>query len=145
MSQGESKAVSCSVVSNSLGPVDCSPPGSSVHGMSQARILEWVAIPLLQGIFLTQGSNSGLLHCRRTLYHLSHQGEDSIMGFRPPGNRGKALLLLQPPSLWSFMVAALVYQVSWPSPVTTGRAWDTGRVSWGPAATGCFWVTWGDH
>ena len=25
-------------------PVDCSPPGSSVHGISQARILEWVAI-----------------------------------------------------------------------------------------------------
>ena len=26
-------------------PVDCSPPDSSVHGISQARILEWVAIP----------------------------------------------------------------------------------------------------
>ena len=29
---------------------------------------------LLQGIFLTQGSNLGLLHCRQILYHLSHQG-----------------------------------------------------------------------
>ena len=29
---------------------------------------------LLQGIFLTQGSNPGLLHCRQTLYCLSHQG-----------------------------------------------------------------------
>ena len=29
---------------------------------------------LLQGIFLTQGSNPGLLHCRQTLYHLRHQG-----------------------------------------------------------------------
>ena len=29
---------------------------------------------LLQGIFPTQGSNSGLLHCRQTLYHLSYQG-----------------------------------------------------------------------
>ena len=28
---------------------------------------------LLQGIFLTQGSNLGLLNCRQTLYHLSHQ------------------------------------------------------------------------
>ena len=28
---------------------------------------------LLQGIFLTQGSNSGFLHCRQILYHLSHQ------------------------------------------------------------------------
>ena len=37
-------------------PMDGSPPGSSVHRISQARILEWVAI-FLQGIFLTQGSN----------------------------------------------------------------------------------------
>ena len=29
---------------------------------------------LLQGIFPTQGSNPGLLHCRQVLYHLSHQG-----------------------------------------------------------------------
>ena len=49
-------------------------PGSSVHGISQARILEWVAIPFIQGIFLTQGSNPGLLHCRQILYQLSHQG-----------------------------------------------------------------------
>jgi len=43
--------------------MDCSPPGSSVHGISQARILEWVAI--FQGIFPTQGSN---LHLLRLLY-----------------------------------------------------------------------------
>ena len=30
-------------------PVDCSPPGSSVHGILQARILEWVAIPFSRG------------------------------------------------------------------------------------------------
>ena len=30
-------------------PVDCSPPGSSVHGISQARTLEWVAIPFAGG------------------------------------------------------------------------------------------------
>ena len=30
-------------------PVDCSPPGSSVHGVLQARILEWVAIPFSRG------------------------------------------------------------------------------------------------
>ena len=30
-------------------PMDCSPPGSSVHGISQARILEWVAIPFSRG------------------------------------------------------------------------------------------------
>ena len=42
--------------------MDCSPPGSSVHGILQARTLEKVA--LLQGIFPTQGSNLGLLHCQ---------------------------------------------------------------------------------
>ena len=36
-------------------PMDCSPPGSSVHGILQARILEWVAIFSPQGIFLAQG------------------------------------------------------------------------------------------
>ena len=41
-------------------PMDYSPPGSSVHGIFQARILEWVAIP--QGIFPTQGLNLRLLH-----------------------------------------------------------------------------------
>ena len=55
-------------------PVHCSLPGSSIHGTFQARVLEWVAIFLLQWIFPTQGSNLGLPHCRQTLYHLSHQG-----------------------------------------------------------------------
>ena len=31
--------------------MDCSPPGSSVHGISQARILEWVAISFSAGLF----------------------------------------------------------------------------------------------
>ena len=34
---------------------------------------------LLQRIFLTQGSNPGLPHCRQTLYHLSHQGSPSFV------------------------------------------------------------------
>ena len=47
----------CSVESNSVDPVDGSHPGSSIHGILQARILEWVAIPFSRGIFPTQGSN----------------------------------------------------------------------------------------
>ena len=34
---------------------------------------------LLQGIFLTQGLNPGLLHCRQILYHLNHQGSPRIL------------------------------------------------------------------
>ena len=45
-------------------PMDCGLPGSSVHRILQARILEWVAIPFSRGFFPTQGSNPGLLHCR---------------------------------------------------------------------------------
>ena len=55
-------------------PMDCSPPTFPVHGILQARILEWVHISYSKGFFLTQGSNLGLLYCRRILYHLSHQG-----------------------------------------------------------------------
>ena len=40
-------------------PMDCHPPGSSVHGILQTRILEWV--PLHQGIFPIHGSNRRLL------------------------------------------------------------------------------------
>ena len=36
-------------------PMDCSPPGSSVHGILQARILEWIAIPFPRG-----SSNPGI-------------------------------------------------------------------------------------
>ena len=39
----------CSVMSNSLQSIDCRLPGSSVHGILQARILKWVAIASSQG------------------------------------------------------------------------------------------------
>ena len=42
-------------------PMDCGLPGSSVHGISQARILEWVAISFCRRSSLTQGLNLGLL------------------------------------------------------------------------------------
>ena len=90
---------SCPTLSDSM---DCSLPGSSVHGIFQARVLEWVAIvfaqscpvlclpmdcspwnylrqnpgvgsrSLLQRIFPTQKSNPGLPHCRLILYQLSY-------------------------------------------------------------------------
>ena len=65
-------------------PMDCSPPGYSVHGIFQARILEWVAISCFREIFLTLGSNPLLLH-------LLYQQEDSphdLLGF-PGGCSGK--------------------------------------------------------
>ena len=64
--------VSGAVLSNSLWPHDCSLPGSSVHGILQASILEWVVIPFSRGS-IQQGLNPSLPHCRWILYHLSHQ------------------------------------------------------------------------
>ena len=49
--------------------MDWSPPVSSVHGILQARILEWMAIPFFRWSLL----NQGLLHCRWTVYCLRHQ------------------------------------------------------------------------
>ena len=48
-------------------PMDCSPPGSSVHGILQARESSY---SLVQQIFPIQG----FLHCKQILYSLSHQG-----------------------------------------------------------------------
>ena len=107
----QSESESCSVMSDSLWPHGLY---NTVHGILQARILEWVAFPfsrgsfnpgieprsptlqadfclpaepqekpkntgvgslsLLQGIFPTQESNQGLLHCRQIFYQLSYQG-----------------------------------------------------------------------
>ena len=56
-------------------PMDCSLPGSSIHRIFQARILEWAAISFSLGSSRprdqTQGSNPRLLHSRQTLYRLS--------------------------------------------------------------------------
>ena len=66
-------AVVCLVAQASLtfcNPIDCGPPGFSVHGILLARKLELDCHALLQGIFPTQG----LLHWRQSLYQLSSQG-----------------------------------------------------------------------
>ena len=54
---------SCPTLCN---PMDCSPPGSSVHGESPGKNTGMGCHALLQGIFPTQGSNPGLLNCRWT-------------------------------------------------------------------------------
>ena len=72
----------------SCNPMDCSPPGSCVHGLFQARILEWVAISFSSRPeywsgypFLSPGDlpNPGLPHCRQILYQLSHKGSPRIL------------------------------------------------------------------
>ena len=62
--------------------MDC-PPGSSVLGFSPGKNTGVGYRALLQGIFPTQGSNPGLLHCRQILYPLSHQASPRIVEWVP--------------------------------------------------------------
>ena len=55
-------------------PIHCSLPGSSVHGIFQARVLEWIVFSFSRGSSQPRARTWVLLHCRQTLYHLSHQG-----------------------------------------------------------------------
>ena len=59
--------LSCSVMSDSLGPHGL--PGSSVHGISQARILEWVGISFPSGSSWPRDWTCISCICRQILYH----------------------------------------------------------------------------
>ena len=66
-------------------PMDCSQPGSSVHGILQARVLEWVAIPFSRGSSQPRDwTQLGLLNCRHILYCLNHQGSPTLKPFPRP-------------------------------------------------------------
>ena len=59
--------------------MDCSPPGSSVHGNSPGKNTGVDYHALFQGVFPTQGLNPSRLHCSQILYHLSHDGSPRIL------------------------------------------------------------------
>ena len=88
----------CLVAKSSLilcDPMDCSAPGSSIHGISQARILKWVAISFSRGIFPTQGLNLGLLHCRQCVCAKSLQSCPTLcdpVDCSPPGSSVHGIL-----------------------------------------------------
>ena len=77
------KSESRSVVSDSLGPHGLHSPWNSPGQNTVVGSLSF-----LQGIFLSQGSNSGLPHCRWILYHLSPKGspENPIDSIKKYGN-----------------------------------------------------------
>ena len=94
-------------------PTDCVPPGSSVHGILQARILGWVAMPFSRGSSLPQDetcvSNVSCIG-RQVLYHLAPpRSQQSELGleisynvFHPPQN------LMRLSLLWSVTVELLL-------------------------------------
>ena len=73
-------AVLCLVAHVQLwDPMDCSPPGYSAHGNLPGKNTGVGCLALLQRIFPTQGSYSGLLHCRWILSCLKHQESPRIL------------------------------------------------------------------
>ena len=101
-----SACLAISVVSNSLWPYGpCSPPGSSVHGIPQARILEWVAMPSSRGSSWSRDQTCiSHVSCigRLVLYYWHHLGSPK---YRVNTNKATKLkvtfcnvLLCYPPS-----------------------------------------------
>ena len=85
-------------------PMDCSPPGSSVHGILQARILEWVAMPSSGGSSQRRDQTQAFCTAGRFFYCLKHQGSPRILewvacpfsrGACWPGNQPGSLLFLK--------------------------------------------------
>ena len=78
----------------------CIPPGSSVHRILQARILEWVAISLSRASSGPRDQASISCIDRWILYHLSHQGSPKNKEYRKlkVDKQGGALTALSPGS-----------------------------------------------
>ena len=64
-------------------PMDCTLPGSSAHGLLQARVLEWLAIP---GPWI----KLGLLHYSRILHRLSHKKYRELVGTKHSWRQAEA-------------------------------------------------------
>ena len=74
----DSESVSCSVMSDSLWPHGLYPTSLLCPWNSPGKNTGVGSYSLLQGIFPTQESNQCLLHCRHTLYCLSHPGSPNM-------------------------------------------------------------------
>ena len=57
-------------------PMDCILKGSSIHGIFQARVLEWVAISFSRGSSSLRDQTLVSCTASRRFYHLSHQGRN---------------------------------------------------------------------
>ena len=92
----------------------CSLPGSSVHGISLIRILEWVAISFSRGTSWPRDQTfvsciAGIsLHCRPIIYQLSHQDKPYVNNYLCPANSSVAF--------WAFWSCYLFiyFSAEWP-------------------------------
>ena len=118
-------------------PMDSNLPGSSVHGISQARILEWVAIPLSRGspnrswIYFIAGGFSTVRATRKALWfstiHSAPQGSYPFAHFLCPAHSWCYILLESRSTVLALSVgvseAAAVQTRPWPAGSSRGLHW----------------------
>ena len=140
----------CSVMSISLQP--SSPPGSSVHGISQAGILEWVVISFSRGSSRPR-NQTDFLHRRQMIYQLSYEGSLKMKIMVPISSISSLPLLsglgrsagegigYPPQYSWASLVAQLVknpplmwetwvWPLAWEHPLEKGKATKPIPIFW---------------
>ena len=117
--------VSHSVMSDSLRPCGLQPVRCFCTWNSPGKNTGAGSHSLLQRIFLTQGSNPGLLQCRQILYHLSHQEKPNIIyPVIQILKKANVPFLLVHSGQLNYFCFCLTCILSWPfpSPWASGRA-----------------------
>ena len=104
-------------------PMDCSLPGSSVHGIFQAIVLEWIVISLSRGSSQPRDQTGSPIlypYCRQTLYRLSHQGSPRFWCWERLKAKGEG----DDGGLDGWMASPIQWTGVWAS---FGRWWSTGK------------------
>ena len=132
-------------MSDSLRPVDCSPPGCSVHGILQARILEWMAMPSSRKI------SSSPLYSERSYASTPHESTQTSSPENTRGGAEAPRTGLIAPVLWSppHSIRATSTLCSWqvgvapsapgPCPLFTLTTFRKGSAL--ATCSGCLWRT----
>ena len=120
---GAKSLQSCLILCNLI---DCSPPGSSAHGILQARLLEWVAMPSSRGIFLTQGSNPCLLY----LLHWQAGFLPLVPPGKPRSTSTGTYKLLQMVKNLPVILETQVWSLGWKDPLEKGMANNSSILAW---------------
>ena len=98
-------------------PMDCSPPGSSVHGTLQARILEWIAMPSSRGCSQPKDQTQVSLH-------LPHWQVSSVPLAAPEKTSLVAQMIKN--AMWETWVLSL----GWEDPLEEGMATHSSTPAW---------------
>ena len=117
-----------------LHPTLCDPMDYIVHGILQARVLEWVTLPFSRGSSQLRDQTQVSLHCRRILYQLSHTGSPRILEWVAyPFSSGSS----QPRNRTGVSCIAGRFFTNWAirdTPIAISLFWA--EVSWDKADTG---------